>query len=334
MVKYLYFSILVIIGVILVMINQVNALTVSPPRIEIFANAGETFKGEFLLFNEQLETKTFYSSSENFEASGDEGAPSFVSGNEGLASWIETEPEMILEPGEQIMVPYTINIPENTPDGGYFAAIFWSTAAPQALEGGQVSVGAKIGILVLLRVGENIEEGGGLLDFSTANDKRLFNSLPITFIYHFQNNGGDRIKPTGELKIKNIIGLTKTTLSANPSDGNILPGSTRKFTINWETKYNKDEEQSNQADPEKQGYFYTVKKQWKDKAIGFYKAKLSLKYGRQDIETVENSYFIFVFPWQLLSFLTIIILLVYFIFKKGIKKYNQWIIKKAQSLKT
>ena len=49
------------------------ALTVSPAKIEVIADPGQTVRGEIELFNEQEETKTFFASYENFESRGDSG---------------------------------------------------------------------------------------------------------------------------------------------------------------------------------------------------------------------------------------------------------------------
>ena len=322
--KYFYLAIILFFLAVFICISQVQALTVSPPRIEVFAKAGQVFEGKFLLSNEQLETKTFYSSFENFEATGEEGTPTFTLGTEGLATWIEAPGQVILKPGEQKKISYKIRVPANAEDGGYFAAIFWGTSPPQPYAGSQVTVGAKLGILVLLRVGENVKEGGGLLEFSTKDNKRFFTTLPISFTYRFSNDGGDRIKPEGEIKVKNTIGLTAASLPANPTDGNILPGSIRKFTTIWQSK---SEAGSNK------GFFKIAKKQWGDFTFGIYKAKLSLEYGRKQIETVKDSYFFFVFPWQLLSLVLVVVLAAGFILKTGLKKYNQWIISKVQGQK-
>lgn len=323
--KYFLFATTIFLGITLIFIGSVQALTVSPPRIEIFADAGENFKGKFLLMNEQLEEKTFYTSFENFEANGEQGSPSFVPGQDGLASWIKAVPEVVLMSGEQKEISYEINIPKNTPNGGYFAAIFLSTNPPQQDGNFQVVVGAKIGILVLLRVGENITEGGGLLEFGTKDFKRFFTTLPISFDYRFSNEGGDRLKPEGEIVIKNSIGLTAATLSANPTEGNILPGSIRKFTVNWEPKIKGE---TNKNEPK--GFFQIAKKQAADFTFGIYKAKLNLEYGRKEIDIIKDSFYFFVFPWQLLSFLIVSIVILGLILKIGIKKYNRWIISKVK----
>jgi len=242
---------------------------------------------------------------------------------------MEIPKEVTLEPGETKTIPFKIEIPQNTEPGGHFAAIFWGTTPPQAKEGGQVTVGAKTGILVLLTVSGEIKGGGGLLEFSTKNKQKIFNSLPITFIYRFQNNSADRIKPEGEIEIKNIFSRTLATLPANKTEGNVLPGSIRKFEVSWITQKDVVKGETEIPKEAKTGFFGAVKKQWKDFHFGRYSALLNLKYGTKNEEAKAN-YGFYIIPWQLLSVIIVILVVIGFLGFKGIKKYNQWIIAKAK----
>jgi hypothetical protein len=145
------------------MASPVFALTVSPARVEITGDPGTTLRGEIGLFNEQEGSKTFFTSFENFEPSGESGAPHFIGAKDGLATWIKTENKVVLESGKRSIVPFSITIPQNAQPGGHFAAIFFGSQAPGTQGSGQVSIGGKIGVLVLLRVSGEVAEGGGLL---------------------------------------------------------------------------------------------------------------------------------------------------------------------------
>ena len=198
--RHFIFAIILFLIAGVVFTNQALALTVSPIKLELSGDPGKAVNGEFLLLNEQKEEKTFYASFENFEAQGETGAPNFVPGKEGLATWITAPARITLKPAEQKTVSFSIQIPKDADPGGHFAAIFLSTTPSQEQGGGQVAVGAKVGILVLLKVSGATKEGGGLLEFSSQNKQKFFSALPITFIYRFQNSGGDRVKPDGEIK--------------------------------------------------------------------------------------------------------------------------------------
>ena len=196
-----------------------------------------------------------------------------------------------------------------------------------------MGVGAKVGILVLLKVSGTIKEGGGLLEFGSQNKQKFFSSLPIIFIYRFQNSGSDRVKPEGEIKIKNTFGGTSVLLPANTDHGNILPASIRKFMVVWTGGEDRDEStgikpQAMSGADQKLGFFGMVKKEWSNFVFGRYTADLNLKYD-QDNKEANASYSFFVIPWQLLSIIFVILAIIGFLGAIGLKKYNRWIIAKA-----
>lgn len=296
-----------------------DALTISPAKIEMNGDPGKMISGEFILMNEQSSSMTFYTSAENFEASGETGTPNFVPGTSGFASWVSLAPTVVLNKGEQKVVPFTIQIPVDADAGGHFAAIFLSTTPPQS-ESGQVSVGAKIGVLVFLHVSGEVREDGGILSFDTTSNDKVFTSLPISFSYRFQNSGNDRVKPEGTLHIKNIFGWNKAILNANKIQGNILPNSVRKFEVVWD---------DGEVDGPRPGFFNKAWYQLQHFAFGVYKAKVNLTYGQQQV-TSPHSITFFVIPWQLLTLVAALLTILFYGGSKAIRSYNAWIIRKAQ----
>ncbi len=294
-----------------------QALTVSPAKIEITANPGQTLRGEIELFNEQKENKIFYSSYENFESRGDSGAPYFVGAENGLATWVTTDKTVSLAPGERIQVPYTINVPASAKPGGYFAAIFFGSQPAQGTEGGEVTIGGKIGVLVLLKVSGDVEESAGLVNFG-AKDGRFFSALPIALEYGFNNTGGDRVIPRGEIRIKNTVQLESTTLLANDREGSVLPNSTRKFEAVWESNKEKNE----------LGFFKTALLQITDFHLGWYRAELNLIWG-DSAQTAHATHHFFIIPWQLLTILVTFFGALWFFFKVWLVRFKRRILAEA-----
>jgi hypothetical protein len=192
-------KIAVISGVLLSGPFSASALSITPPRVELKGNPGETVIQDMTLTNDTKSTQIYYSSFANFEAQGETGNPAFVESKEDLGSWMNTEESVALKAGQSIIVPVTIKIPSNAEPGGHFAAVFWGTT-PNATSGSAVSIGAKVGMLVLLSVPGNVKEDGGLVSFSTLDHKFFYNTLPVSFEYRFKNDGGDRIKPVGKIQ--------------------------------------------------------------------------------------------------------------------------------------
>lgn len=289
------------------------ALTVSPAKVEVSANPGQQVKGEIEIYNEQEDSKTFYTSFENFESRGDTGAPYFVGSNGGLATWITSDPEVKLVQGERTKVPYSISIPSNAKPGGYFAAVFFGTEKPKGENGGEVSIGGKIGVLILLRVNGDIKESAGLSSFSSTDAKRFFVTSPVNFEYNFNNVGGDRVVPKGEVVITNTIMMKTATLLANEKEGSVLPQSTRKFNVVWGDSKKTDK-----------SFFSMLSKEMKDLNFGFYTATINLTWGESG-QTATNSFHFFVFPWHLIMVALVVIL----VLKVILSSYKKRIIAQA-----
>ena len=304
--------------------NSVYALTISPPRIEICADPGETVSHEILITNEGDGDQIFYVSYSNFEAQGETGTPTFVEATEGLGTWISTNESIRIPAQKSELVNLKISVPKNADPGGYFAAVFWGTS-PENGEG--VSIGAKTGALVLLTVNGDVDEQGGILEFATKNKQTFYTSLPITFYYRFQNSGDNRIKPAGDIMMKNMVGLTSAKVPGNPVDGNILPKSVRKFETTWQGK----DGAVVVSDKDKGGFFDNVKREWRNFAFGHYKAELTLAYGIKN-EVSTATYGFWVFPWHLTLFVVVLAIIIFIIGRWLIRRYNKWVIAQAEMM--
>jgi len=317
--RFALVTILIIGGAFLA--QQTLALTISPVKFELGAYPGQVVRTELLLRNEEKETKTFYSSFANFRAKEETGKPKFIEEKAGLASWFEITPQVVLEPGEQKTIPFSIRIPQDAEPGGHFAAIFWGTSPPAEEGTSQLTVGAKLGMLVLLRVEGEIKEEGKLLEFGTKDQKRFFSHLPLNLTFRFENSGNVQLKPKGEIEIKNIFGRTLTVLPANKAEGSVLPQSIRKFEVEYNPKGTKI--------TEKGGFFEELKREKTNFAFGRYTANLNLEYGIAK-EKAQASFSFFVIPWRILTLAILVLVGIFLLLTKGVKKYNQWIIAKAK----
>lgn len=303
------------------------ALTISPPRLELYGNPGEIIKESLTLTNDKNVKQNFFLSFENFEAQGESGVPAFVPALEGLGTWMSADPMVTLDPGESKVIPFTIKIPENAPSGGHFASVFWGTS-PSLENDGQVAVSGKVGTLVLLSVAGDIIEDAGLLNFNTIGNKFWYKTLPISFEYRFKNDGNDRIKPVGNAIIRNTLFIPTEKINANVSSGNILPKSSRKYTFDW-IEYERPVDYI-QREGAWGKYWDNVSYEWKNFALGLYSANLKLEYGINN-EKVRDVIFFFVFPWELFIVIIIILFIVYFVGRILIRKYNKYIIEKART---
>jgi len=297
--------------------GSAHALTLSPVKIEVTGDPGQTLRGDLDLMNEQGYTKTYFSSFENFEPSGDTGSPRFIGGESGLATWLDTEDSFSIGGGETLKIPYTITIPADAEPGGYFAAIFWGEDNPAAKEAGEVSIGGKLGALILLRVSGDIAEAAGIQEYDTVDGKRFYANPPVSFTYRFKNDGGDRVVPLGNINVTNMFGGTVATVNANETEGSVLPNSGRRFSPTWGTVV---------KDAPEKGFIQTVKDQAADFHLGYYKASLALTFGATNSTAQDSTWFIMV-PWQLLLVCFFVLGVLYLM----LRLYTKWVIAKSKS---
>ena len=272
-----------------------SAVTVGPAKIEYAVNPGETVSGELFLMNDSEETKTFHPVFEKFiEVNGEK---KFLPGEPtALTAWLKMPASVTLPARQYKQVPFSIILPKNAPPGGHFAVIWWSTVPPNANGGARIVTRA--GILVYLRVSGDIDESAAA-NFKTSGI--FFSHIPDSFSVELNNTGNVYLKPSGEIKIKNIFSGLRKTFSINKHGQQVLPKSQRGLYI--------EEESST----------------WNNFGVGIYTAEMNLVYGENPKYLTDTLTFV-VFTWQiLLPILTILALLIFSAIK-GIRGYNQWVI--------
>ncbi len=320
------FSVVVSFFFFLLTAGQAFAITITPIKLELKANPGETIKQEVTLYNEHEKTETFYVSYANFEAQGETGYPTFSEPKDDIGTWMKAAERVVLAPKSSQIVPLLINIPKDATPGGHFGVVFWGTVPP-GTSSNSVSIGAKTGVLVLVSVSGAVNENGGIIEFNTTDKSHFYTSLPVGFYYRFQNNGGDRVKPYGNLVMKNMLGITSAKVPGNPVDGNILPGSTRKIETIWQGS----DGPTPTNDKTEGNFFSKVGREWRNFGFGRYTANLALAYGTKN-QVTNAKISLWVFPWHLTVFVLVCAVIFYYIIRKLIKRYNAWVIKKAEEL--
>jgi hypothetical protein len=282
--------------------SEAKAVTMSPVRIELSADPGDHTDGVVKIFNDEKITRTLYLSVVKFESKDESGDPQFVQGDtSGLPSWMHLQSSVVIPPLEYREIPYSIDVPNGTDPGGYFAAIFASVIPPTPGESA-VALQSDVGTLILFRVNGTFPEGETILEFATKDKKYIYNHLPIEFFFRFQNSGKDRAMPLGDITITNMFGEISKVVSGNRGAGNVLPESIRRFDSAWVTAGGEKGEtyQGDIKQPEFKTFFDAVKYQWNNFALGRYNANLRLTVNNDASRAYSKSVAFWIIPWQLL----------------------------------
>jgi len=308
---------LVFINVNTVYAQPSSGIKISPVKVEEMADPGQRLRSEVSITNESGEAKTFYVYLRDFKSEGEAGgarliAPGSEEGNY-LASWIDiTKEGLFLNPGQEMSVPFTVNVPESAGPGGYFGAIVFGTEPPRLQQenedkGAGMAIAQQTAALVLLRIKGDVLEDAQVLEFNTDKD---FYGTPfnVDFTVRIENSGNVHIKPFGSISIKNMFGKEISVVKVNEKGGNILPKSIRNFAGNvWSG----------------------------DNAFGKYTATLGITYGvsvddggqgKSSLVSVKSFWII---PWRILAPVFLVLFFISGMFVLFVRFYKNKAVRKA-----
>lgn len=295
---YCFLFLILTAGLAVISPNSALAVTVGPAKIEYHTNPGNVINDTLVLINEGETKQTFWPAFEKFFEI--DGEKRFFPGEPTeLSNWIKLPESITLEPKEQKIIPFTIEVPQNAAAGGHFAVIWWGTA-PEGQQ--QMSIITRAGILVYLQVSGDVSESAQILKFVPEGGKFFWSKIPEDFIVLFKNNGNTFLKPQGEINVKNIFGNKLVNLAVNTANIILLPEGEKNLQIS--------------------------KKFYKPSfTFGFYKAELNLRWGAKPEIIKKNAWF-FVLSWQQALSGIIILVVLLFGLRKNIRKYSRWIVSK------
>ena len=188
-------------------------ITVTPSKLEITANSGETINREFTIANHSSDKLDLALRYEDF------------SQIYSLVPYLSTtKRNFTLAPNSQVVVPIKITLPTDISPGGFYgASVFSIASAKNATTSAQIVT--RLAPLIFLRVRGETTEAGSLLDFGLLGRHWRFSSAPLTFYLTYQNTGNIYLNAYGAIELKNKISGVKTNISIDPWF--VLPGTTR-----------------------------------------------------------------------------------------------------------
>lgn len=217
------------------------SVSVTPLVREINANPGEVVSGTVDVTNPLSTAQTFYPLARDFAPSKDSSsaAPEFYEQTPedyayALSKWVSFGNESIdIKSKATASIAYKIAIPKNAEPGGHYGAIFASSEAPKPSgSDSQVTIGARVGSLVLVTVSGDIKSKGEIVSFKA--DKKIYAKPPAKLLTTIKNSGNVHLKPSGEIKITGWS-ATEESLKFNEAGGNVLPESERTYTNETKT---------------------------------------------------------------------------------------------------
>src|SRR3989339_749400 len=277
-----------------------HAAAVSPSVIELSSSLGGVIDSSFTIFNTGASEQVYFLDLLAFEPNSEDGTPMFTpeaSDQNELLSWIDFPVREASVPAQsKVEVPFNVAVPDDVASGSYYGAITVSTAPSDIVASNGAMIEAKTAILVFLTIeGETIEKLE-LLDFALEQTDA---SHPFgLFSFRIQNQGNVYLAPAGEIRLTGLFGQTIVELDANPTEGRVLPGSTRTFTVVYES-------------PDT-SWLQTAGYQLRHLAMGPVTAELQLVYGADG--RMEATWSFWMFPSELINVVLVVVAIFLLVF--------------------
>ena len=204
-----------------------QALTVSPANAQIKLNQGSINSGSFNVINQGSGTYSFKVYATPYSVKGEDYSPDYtpVPGATNISDWFKFSlKNSTASEGQSIQVDYTITVPKNVQDGGYYAVAFAETNNPKASVG--VTINERVGMLFFIQVGNNVVKSGLVQSFTS----KFLQYPPLTSTVKVANTGSIYYKADFEYRVKDIFGGTKYLLKGQKI---ILPQTIRKLELPW-----------------------------------------------------------------------------------------------------
>ena len=285
-----------------------QGLEISPPVLELTADPGQTVTTHIRVRNVTQGILIAKGKADDFGAGADEtGQPKLLLDETGatrysLKYWVQGVPDLQLAPQELKDATITIAVPRNAEPGGHFGVVRF-TAVPPDLQGTGVALSASVGTLILLRVSGPVTEKLSVEQFATLHGEdptSFFEKGPINFVVRIKNDGTVHDAPKGSIAVTDVFGHKVATVGVNPTSGNVLPDSIRRFEQSLAGTH----------------------------MFGHYTAKLTMKYASN--QTLAATVGFWVIPWRLLLMVVVILVLAFFVGRWALRKYNEHIIAQAR----
>lgn len=290
--------------------NTSSGLEISAPNYQFKMNPGDVKQEIVKIKNVGTQSQTYYPFVADFKASdnlNEAGTPIFLKPEEtngvySLKNWISFSKTPIkIDPQKSDALNFNITAPKDAVGGSRQAGICFSTQ-PGSVSGSGVAIVTQLCSLVLVDVsGADAKEVASLKEFKVEKGSYP-NAKEINFTTTIDNTGNVHTQPKGTVTITNLFGAKTAVLDVNALGSSILAGSSRKYDLKWQDNN-----------------FH----------LGPYKAKLTLTYG-DPAKALSSEVSFWILPWTtiLIALGLLIALLVVLYF--GIKRYNRWIVARAQ----
>jgi len=207
--------------------NHPQYITISPTSFNLTLNAGSENTGSFTVINQGTTPFKYLIYAEPYSVKGEDYSPIFtpIPGAPKVAQWFSFSASSgYLTPGSDDLIDYKIDVPANTPAGGYYAVAFAQTNNPKAAHG--LTTNSRVGSIFYINIPGNVKNSG----YVKSWDTKIIQGPPLTTHLTVVDNGAYNFQVKYVYRVSDVFGATKYLQNGAK---NLLPYTSRKISIVW-----------------------------------------------------------------------------------------------------
>ncbi len=151
----------------------------------------------------------------------------------GAGTWIQVSDSVEVPPGETVVVPFTVAVPDNATPGDHEAGLAATVKSTGEGEGGtSVGVESRVGFRVSTRVTGEVRPALAVQEVkaSYAPSWNPFAAGGLTVSYDVANEGNVRLGAEGEVSTSALFGLAGADRTAEPV-GEVFPDGAQRSSV-------------------------------------------------------------------------------------------------------
>ncbi len=207
-----------------------QGIGISPTGQEIDVDAGRSYTGSIMVLNDGTNDVTYRFVVSDYRVQ-DESYDSLftstgASNNVSAVSWFSLPTgNQVIKAGQQVPVRYTVTVPPGASVGGHYAAVFIETVPPTGPGGNRINRVDRIGSLMYIAVGGNLQRSGQVLPLEVPWLQAVG---PLKASVRLRNDGNVHLAAEGYLQLSSLFGKVGDKV---PFKGRVLPQTTRRFEV-------------------------------------------------------------------------------------------------------
>jgi hypothetical protein len=206
-----------------------QTLTIGPDSINEVVQAGSTNINTIIVRNQGKNSYNYNVYAAPYSVIGENYAPDFKAAPPAvdITSWFHfTTTHGFLNSKSLASVTYTLNVPKDTPGGGYYAAVFIQTSPPATQAKGVFQIDQRAAQILYLQVPGPVAKSGKVVSWHIG----FLQEPPAVGTLRVEDDGGIHFISSINVSFDDVLGNPKYTYTGHYV---VLPHTIRRVSVPW-----------------------------------------------------------------------------------------------------